>query len=112
MKQCIDRACGNQGGPQPSSGAMPQAESLSSLRAFRNHADSLHQKIGRRQAVACAGGNRDHQVMEQTRSSKRAERCYHGTEAIAQWLEHPGVRKFAKAKVPAFAPQFAKRAGL
>src|SRR5690349_12908794 len=88
MKQYIDWSRRDQGRPQPSSSATSQAEPLSGLRSFSDHAHSLHEKICRWQSVGRSSRNGNDQIVQEPWSEKCTERAGSSTETLLQRLEH------------------------
>src|SRR2546421_7450741 len=70
---------------------------------------TLQAEVGRRQAVAGSGWNRDHKVVDQARREEGDEHGRGYTESTPQRPDHVVARQHVERPLPASAPEVTKR---
>jgi hypothetical protein len=96
---------------QPAEPSLPKSESFSEPRMLNRHSRSLNHEISCREAIACASGQRDNQIVYQTGKDENQEASHAHAERSMQWAKNQFMRKLTKPKIPSFPPELAKGRG-
>src|SRR5438445_2486602 len=111
MKKPKGWSCKEQRHEGPAAHSMPEAKSLAELRMLNCHSSALKNEIGCGEAVTCASGQCDHQIVYQSGRNEHQETGRRRTESPVQRAKDQLVGKLTETKVPALSPELAKGRG-
>src|SRR5215467_12552200 len=104
-KQPVRRSGGYQHREQAAAPAASEAQPPATCRTLASDAEALRNEVPGWQAVAAAGGKRNHQLVDDTRQEKHDQRGRRGADARPQWLKREPRRELVKRRIPPASPE-------